>query len=292
MSLYAQSFFYLLFNESLVLIVKFYLILIVGESVNNKDQKIIELATLSGRILLESEAEGYRVERTVRQILDSSGMDNTDVFSNATGLFLSLNDSDDDTQGTTRVIRVNQRANHIRKIHEVNDVTYRYLDGDLAVDAALNKLLTIRDNEYDAHNNFLATIILVISFVILLGGSAADVLISLISSITILFFDLTQDNFGLNNFSVSVLTTTIIAFLLHMVQVYVTQNFSIDIVIGATLMPLYPGTAFTNAIRDLLKGDHSSGMARMLDASMKALSLALGIGIGLSLAYGVVNLWM
>lgn len=255
------------------------------------EKKIIELATLSGRILLESEAEGYRVERTVRQILESSGMDNTDVFSNATGLFLSLNDTEEESQGDTVVLRVNQRGNHIRKIHEVNDITYRYLDGDITVDIAHEKLLAIQEEEYDAHNNFLATIILVISFVILLNGNAADVLISLISSITILFFNLTQDNFGLNNFSVSVLTTTIISFLLYMVQVYVTKDFSIDIVIGATLMPLYPGTAFTNGIRDLLKGDHSSGMARMVDALMKALSLALGIGIGIGIAYGVVFLW-
>lgn len=52
-------------------------------------------------------------------------------------------------------------------------------------------------------------------------------------------------------------------------------------------MPLVPGVAITNAIRDTLQGDYLSGGARVLEAFLKAASIALGVGIGMAL-FGAV----
>ncbi len=52
-------------------------------------------------------------------------------------------------------------------------------------------------------------------------------------------------------------------------------------------MPLVPGVAITNAIRDTLNGDYVSGAARALEAFIKALAIALGVGLGLMLFGGV-----
>lgn len=48
-------------------------------------------------------------------------------------------------------------------------------------------------------------------------------------------------------------------------------------------MPLVPGMAITNAVRDTLRGDYLSGGARVMEAFLKALGIAIGIGIGLAL---------
>ena len=56
-----------------------------------------------------------------------------------------------------------------------------------------------------------------------------------------------------------------------------------DTVIVSSLMPLVPGVAITNAVRDTLQGDYISGSARMLEAFLKAASIALGVGIGVML---------
>ena len=50
------------------------------------------------------------------------------------------------------------------------------------------------------------------------------------------------------------------------------------------MMPLVPGLALTNAIRDTLQGDYISAGSRMIEALMIAASVALGVGAGLSLS--------
>ena len=48
-------------------------------------KKIAEVAVLAGRIMLESQAESYRIEDTVERILKTSQCQTTEVFANTTG---------------------------------------------------------------------------------------------------------------------------------------------------------------------------------------------------------------
>ena len=57
---------------------------------------------------------------------------------------------------------------------------------------------------------------------------------------------------------------------------------NLDTVIIGSIMPLVPGVAITNAVRDTFQGDYISGCARLLEAFLKAAFVALGIGIALS----------
>ena len=54
------------------------------------------------------------------------------------------------------------------------------------------------------------------------------------------------------------------------------------IIIGA-IMPLLPGLAITNAIRDTVNGDLVSGVARAAEALLKAVAIAAGVGAVLAL---------
>ncbi|MGF3065902.1 threonine/serine ThrE exporter family protein [Facklamia sp. P12945] len=261
---------------------------------DKREQSILQLATLAGTLLIQSEAEGYRVERTVNQILSLSNFDQPAVFSSASGLFLALQNSqfkEESPVGSTIIVRVKNRKNHMRIIHQVNEIIGQLLDKSISPQEAYLKLNSIQDQEYTTHNQFVWTILLIMSYVILLEGGLGDLVIALIPTIMILFFKLSEDNFGLNRFAVNVLMTSSLAFVLPIIHWYVTTRFNLNIVIGATLMPLYPGTAFTNGIRDLLHGDYSTGITRLIDAFKEGLSLALGVGIGLAISYGVINLW-
>ena len=55
----------------------------------------------------------------------------------------------------------------------------------------------------------------------------------------------------------------------------VTSGWNLDIVIISSLMPLVPGVAITNAIRDTLRGDYISGGARILEAFLTAAAIGL-----------------
>ena len=56
------------------------------------------------------------------------------------------------------------------------------------------------------------------------------------------------------------------------------------IIIGA-IMPLLPGLAITNAIRDTVNGDLVSGVARTAEALLKAVAIAAGVGTVLALLH-------
>ena len=53
-------------------------------------------------------------------------------------------------------------------------------------------------------------------------------------------------------------------------------------IVGA-IMPLVPGMAFVNAIRDIADSDFLSGTVRMIDALLVFVYIAIGVGITLSL---------
>ena len=52
--------------------------------------------------------------------------------------------------------------------------------------------------------------------------------------------------------------------------------------IGGAIIPLVPGVAFVNGIRDIGDGDYISGTVRLLDSMLVFLCIAVGVGVVLS----------
>lgn len=52
-----------------------------------------------------------------------------------------------------------------------------------------------------------------------------------------------------------------------------------------SVIPMIPGVAFTNGIRDITDGGLLAGSVRMMDAGLVVLSIALGMGLYLSMYY-------
>ena len=80
-------------------------------------------------------------------------------------------------------------------------------------------------------------------------------------------------------------------FVALMTEVLVTlSKFPIhqEVLIAGAIMPMLPGVALTNALRDTLQGDYMSGTGRMIEAFMVAISIGIGIGAGLF----VGTLWL
>ena len=57
----------------------------------------------------------------------------------------------------------------------------------------------------------------------------------------------------------------------------------LDLAITGAIIPMIPGVAFTNGIRDIVDGDYLSGCVRLLDAILVFCSIAIGVGLGLKL---------
>ena len=63
---------------------------------------------------------------------------------------------------------------------------------------------------------------------------------------------------------------------------HITGKGTLDIIIVSSTMPLLPGLATLNAVRDAMCGDLVSGSARLLKAMLIAISIAAGVGLTLA----------
>lgn len=242
---------------------------------------LMDTAILAGEIMLKNGAETYRVEDTVQRILETGKVKHTQVVAMTTSIIASI--SNPDMNPITVVRRINERGTNLNKVYLVNNVSREYCNNLIDLETAFTKLKnvqTVREYSYLLKN--IAQIILVPLFVVLLGGIPFDMGIGLINGVILITTLVLSEKIGLNVF----VRDIIIAFMVAVFTKLVYNTFgaiNVEIIIISSIMPMVPGVAITNAIRDTLQGDYMSGGARTIEAFVKALSIALGVYLGLSL---------
>ena len=159
-------------------------------------KKIAEVAVLAGRIMLESQAESYRIEDTVERILKTSQCQTTEVFANTTGLFVTLDDPS--IEPITIVRRIKHRGTHLRKIHHVNNISRQLTKGEISLEEARVRLEKVDVSEYTLFHFDLAVFFLVVSFAVLLGGSIWDIAVSGLAALLVIFGYWLQGKLAMN----------------------------------------------------------------------------------------------
>lgn len=255
---------------------------------NKEYKQLVKVATLAGIIMLESNAESYRVENTVERILLVSKLPTLDVFANTTGLFITL-DGPDFQEPITYVKRISQRSTHLTKIHDVNQISRDLTNGIITLPDAYQKLKRVNRRTYSSKSTYIATILLVMSFAVLLGGDFYTFLLALIASLLLVATYPIRALLNLNDFIYGIFATMIVAIMMPVVTHFVgASHRSLEIIIISVLMPLFPGTAFTNGFRDSFKGDYGAGIAKIIEALTIAVSLGVGVALGLFIAKGLI----
>ena len=128
-------------------------------------------------------------------------------------------------------------------------------------------------------------------FVLMLGGKYLDTLTATVCGAILVLISKSGKKIKSNAFIMNSFSTIIISIVSFIGNRVIGTN--IDLVIIGTIMPLVPGVAITNAAMDTLNGDYMSGIAKILEAFVKATSIAIGVGIGieiLNLILGGINL--
>lgn len=64
---------------------------------------------------------------------------------------------------------------------------------------------------------------------------------------------------------------------------------NLSYIISGTIIPLVPGVAFANGIRDIANGDYIAGVVRLLDAIFVFLSIAIGVGVVFTLYHALTG---
>lgn len=240
---------------------------------------LMNTAVLAGETMLKSGAETYRVEETITRILETSHAETVETVVLMTGIFVTLDNTG--MENLSVIKRVENRGMNLNRIERVNSISRRYCAGKITLQTAYEELKQIKGRQYRRKMYNLATIGVCAGFAPLFGGglketlgaAAAGVMLALITTVGKY---LKVQGFILNVFS---------AFGIALTAIFLKTRFpelNMDTVIISSIMPIVPGVAITNAIRDSLEGDYLAGAARTMEAFLTAAAIALGVGIGMA----------
>ena len=246
---------------------------------------LMNTAILTGEIMLKSGAEAYRVEDTIRHILNMAHVENVDTIVLMTGIVATIDNPDMET--ITVIRRVESRGNNLNRIAIANDISRRFCEGKISLEEAYKELQQIETKQYRRAIYNIATVCICGGFAPLFNGgwlevagaSAAGAVLALIVTI--------GKKLKIQGFIQDVLSS----FGLALMAIFLKRQFpamNMDTVIISGIMPLVPGVAITTAIRDTLQGDYLSGCARILEAFLCAVSVALGVALAMA-ATGIMG---
>lgn len=242
----------------------------------------MDAAMLAGEIMLCSGAETYRVEETMKHILSDSGLSVIEIYATPTGITATLDDPS--ITGITVLKRITARENNLNRIYEVNHVSRQLQEKHITIQEAYLALKKDSRRQYSDFARIIAIVITSGAFTLLLGGSALDSLFAAADGFLVALLMHFLVFLEVNQFFKNLILSFFPAFfsVLWVKCFFFLPQY--DFIIVGAIMPLLPGVAITNAIRDTLSGDYSAGISRAVEAFVVAAAIAIGVGSGISLA--------
>lgn len=244
------------------------------------DDLVMDTCLLAGETMLKNGGETYRAEETMALIAKAAGMESVHSSVTPTSIILSYRYDDRDH---TRMIRMYDRTIDLNKITLINEVSRQYVSGKITLVQAYQRLREIDQKRplYPVWLQNTAAGLASGSFAILIGGDLYDFIPTAIAGTLVNVGASEIPRFLQVKFFAEFLAGFIGGlFVLLSFTVFPSLHFNSMII--STMLPLFPGIAVTNSLRDLMAGDLMAGMARGVEAMLTALSVAVATVIILS----------
>ena len=246
----------------------------------------LRMAETAGRVMLENGAETYRAEETVERICQALGYPDVHVLVIPTGVFLTLQNEQGERKSS--VVRVSSRSLNLNNIHEANIVSRRA--AQQPAEESIAQLEAIGTKPlYPGWIITIAAAFCSGCFALVFGGGLVEFLIASLGGLLAALLGKIPGI--IDNYQVlSNLFSGIIIALTALISTQLSGVGDYNIIIAGAVLPLLPGLAMTVAIRDTMRGDLVSGVARIAEALLSAACVAVGVGavLGLWLAMGGV----
>ena len=240
------------------------------------NQKTLDLAYEAGAILLENGAEISRVEETMRRIASHFGVEDESFFVLSNGIMATGKD-----YARSKFIPI--KGASLDKVVAVNQLSREVEQGLCTLEQLEQRLKAIRVMKAKpAWEQILASAVGSAAFCIIFGGGFMDSIASFIAGMVLWVFILFVASGRLSRI-VSTVSGGLLATLLCFVMFRIgLGNHLSNMIIGA-IIPLIPGVAFTNGIRDMANEDYIAGTTRLLDAMLSFFCIALGVALAFML---------
>ncbi len=262
-----------------------FLVMYMEESIviDKVQKKVLLLALHAGEIMLKSGAEVYRVEDTINRICRACRIPYIECFATTTGIFLSLDNGEEDSDVYTLVKRLHGSKLDLEKISKINNFSRIFTTTDLSIDEGVSII-----NQIDHITPYplwlrLFGAAFVSAFVCLMfaGTALSGLLAGIIGLLTYAFSGFIE-KIEFHNFLRILLSCSFCTFLSIISAELLSLDSYSPLVIG-TITVFLPGVSITNAARDLLSGDMLAGTARAMEAGVSAIAIASGVGLILKL---------
>ena len=254
----------------------------------HEEGRVLDVAMEAGHILLQNGAEISRVEETMDRICRHYGVDTGNFFVLSNGIFTTGGKARGGSYARVRHIPVT--GARLDKVVEVNQLSREISQGRYEdIEAVAEKLKEINAMpDKKKRWQILASGVGSGFFCVLAGGALPDCAAAFIAGIVLYVYLVFVGKPHLNKIVRNIFGGMLVVLLCLGCYLMGLGN-DISHMISGAIMPLVPGVAFTNGIRDIADGDYISGAVRMLDAILVFVSIAIGVGVMFSIYNGLAG---
>lgn len=253
-------------------------------------QEVLDFAIEAGRILLRNGAEIFRVEETMIHICRYYEVPEVDTFVLSNGIFLTAQWGGRNMYSKIKYVPL--EASHLGIVAAVNDLSRQVCAGKVPLKEAKKQLAIISEMpEKKAYFKILAAGFGSASFCYLLDGTLWESFFTILIAMALYVVVIFCENNHLSKLIKNTIGGAFVSFLA--VGVYSVfgeyLNMGLDNIIIGSVLPLVPGMAFVNSIRDIANSDILSGMIRLVDTVLVFVYIAIGVGTALSLCGDMIG---
>ena len=242
-----------------------------------REREVMEAAMEAGHILLENGAEIFRVEETINRICRHYGVESSNAFVLSNGIFVTSGSAREEIFAKVQNIPVS--GSHLDRVAAVNQLSREIAEGRYSIEEVRQRLEEIhRMPGKTKRMRILGSGVGSGAFCYLYGGTIQDCTAAFLAGLLLYVFVIWVSDPHLKKIMSKIAggaVATMACMILH--ELGIGQN--LDRMVIGSIIPLVPGVAFTNAIRDIADEDYIAGTVRMIDALLVFFCIAMGVGL-------------
>ncbi|MBQ7116663.1 MAG: threonine/serine exporter family protein [Clostridia bacterium] len=243
----------------------------------SRTERVLSLALDLGKSMIKCGAEINRVEETVTRIGYAYGMKSTEVFSVVSMITATVADEGGRTHTQTR--RIYSYSINFDKLEQLNALSRKICAEKPDTEEARAELEKIMvPSRLFNPIVLLGYMLASAGFAVFFGGTLMDGIATMPVSVMIYFFNSFVKVTGASRLFFTALTSALSG-AMAIFFVYIGFGTNADMIMIGNIMLLIPGLMMTNSVREMLCGDLMSGILRLLESVILALSIAVGFAI-------------
>lgn len=258
----------------------------LGEGCEMKKAELITFVLDIGEQMLISGAEVNRVEDSITRMCNAYGAKYVNVLAITTSIILTVRMKDDEIYTQTR--RITGYATDLNQLDYLNNLSRFIVSEKPGIEQIDRELSAIQEMEvYSPVKQYGIYALIASSFTIFFGGSLLDGIASAVIAVIlremITFVQKVDKNTAFTMFF-----TSFVVGIVAILAVRYGFGDDLNMIIVGNIMPMIPGLALTNGMKDIINGDTIAGLLRISEAFVVAISIAFGFGIATLLLGGII----